>query len=273
MNDDRLFGLDEVPEVPLLREPRRAPAARGVARDARFLNDYPEDWKRCTACRGTGQAVTIEQHEWKPGEMGPWLRVPTGAPCPACLGMGSLCAMARLVAGHRCERCGHPYVPKGDAVMLNALTGHEIVEASWRPDGWSACDDLCEHTGLLRVVHESGIWAPVDPASVPVSEVREFVGVSRVEAQWRILTVHHLDGNKENCQPYNLAALCQRDHLEVQAKVVMERVYPGPHSPWFRWHAAGYYAEVYLGLKNLTRAEIEDRMDEFLALELDPSYG
>ena len=33
------------------------------------------------------------------------------------------------------------------------------------------------------------------------------------------LTVHHLDGNKANCKPYNLVALCQRCHLKVQARV------------------------------------------------------
>ena len=29
-----------------------------------------------------------------------------------------------------------------------------------------------------------------------------------------ILTTHHLDGNKANCEDWNLAALCQRCHLE-----------------------------------------------------------
>ncbi|GAH88897.1 unnamed protein product, partial [marine sediment metagenome] len=28
-----------------------------------------------------------------------------------------------------------------------------------------------------------------------------------------MLTVHHLDGNKANCEDWNLAALCQRCHL------------------------------------------------------------
>ena len=30
------------------------------------------------------------------------------------------------------------------------------------------------------------------------------------------LTVHHLDGNRENNEPWNLAALCQRCHLHIQ---------------------------------------------------------
>lgn len=34
----------------------------------------------------------------------------------------------------------------------------------------------------------------------------------------RYLTVHHLDGNKSNNHPANLAALCQSCYLHVQAK-------------------------------------------------------
>jgi hypothetical protein len=88
-----------------------------------------------------------------------------------------------------------------------------------------------------------------------------------VEARWRILTVHHLDGNKGNCRWWNLAALCQRCHLQIQGKVQMARVYPWPHSEWFKPYVAGYYAWTYLG-EDLTREEAEARMDELLALEL-----
>ena len=35
------------------------------------------------------------------------------------------------------------------------------------------------------------------------------------------MTVHHLDLNKSNCAWWNLAALCQKCHLTIQAKVVM----------------------------------------------------
>lgn len=59
------------------------------------------------------------------------------------------------------------------------------------------------------------------------------------------LTVHHLDGNKENCQWFNLAVLCQRCHLRVQAKVVLERPWYLPHSLWFRPLVAGYYASIH----------------------------
>lgn len=58
------------------------------------------------------------------------------------------------------------------------------------------------------------------------------------------LTVHHLDANKSNCAWFNLAALCQRCHLYIQSKVIMQRPWLLPHSDWFKPYVAGYYAAV-----------------------------
>ena len=58
------------------------------------------------------------------------------------------------------------------------------------------------------------------------------------------LTVHHLDANKSNCSWHNLAALCQRCHLQIQAKVIMVRSWYLPHSEWFKPLAAGFYASI-----------------------------
>lgn len=58
------------------------------------------------------------------------------------------------------------------------------------------------------------------------------------------LTVHHLDGDKSNCAWWNLAALCQRCHLHIQAKVEMSRVWMFGHSDWFKPYVAGYYAHL-----------------------------
>jgi hypothetical protein len=80
---------------------------------------------------------------------------------------------------------------------------------------------------------------------------------------WRILTVHHLDGQKSNCRWWNLAALCQRCHLTIQGKVRMDQAYMHEHSEWFRPYVAGYYAFTVLGLE-LTRPEVEARMEELL---------
>ena len=64
-------------------------------------------------------------------------------------------------------------------------------------------------------------------------------------ASGHVLTVHHLDGDKSNCRDWNLAALCQRCHLSIQGRVRMERVWMLEHSPWFKSHAAGYYAHLH----------------------------
>ena len=58
-----------------------------------------------------------------------------------------------------------------------------------------------------------------------------------------VLTVHHLDGNKANCAPWNLAALCQRCHLKIQGRVNMEQLFfleILPVSGWFKPHYEGY---------------------------------
>lgn len=61
------------------------------------------------------------------------------------------------------------------------------------------------------------------------------------------LTTHHLDGNKENCADWNLAALCQRCHLSIQGRVKMEQLFfleLMPVSGWFKPHYDGYLASL-----------------------------
>lgn len=146
----------------------------------------------------------------------------------------------REAAGHRCVRCQHPY------------------QTGVSPPEWSRCDELCEHGGPVRWRNRTGELTTV-PLNLDADAPRE--------AAYRILTVHHLDGDKANCRWWNLAALCQRCHLTIQGKVVMERVWPHEHSAWFRPYVAGYYAYRYLG-EELTREETEARVDELLALEV-----
>jgi len=59
-----------------------------------------------------------------------------------------------------------------------------------------------------------------------------------------VLTVHHLDLNLRNNSWWNIPALCQRCHLQIQSKVVMEQVWMFEHSEWFKPYAAGYYASI-----------------------------
>lgn len=91
------------------------------------------------------------------------------------------------------------------------------------PDNWCEIADAVKNAADWRCVRCDH---PHDPAS------------------GYCLTVHHLTGEKDNCKWWNLAALCQRCHLHIQAKVVMHRAWFLPHSEWFKPFAAGYYAYV-----------------------------
>jgi hypothetical protein len=180
--------------------------------------------------------------------------------CPVCLGdgctqcgeAGSAKDLIRTLAGHRCVRCQHPYT-KG---------AHGKGE-------WSPCDEACTHRGPYRYEWLDSAWHEVtadDPVS-PAGLVKQLAGLRAVEAQWRILTVHHLTMDKGDLRWWNLASLCQRCHLQIQGKVQMARVYPWAHSEWFKPYAAGWYAWAYLG-EELTREETLARLAELLALEL-----
>ncbi len=58
-----------------------------------------------------------------------------------------------------------------------------------------------------------------------------------------VLTVHHLDGNKWNCELWNLAALCQRCHLRIQNKVIWSRIPKTYDWRALKWRAITEYPE------------------------------
>lgn len=149
----------------------------------------------------------------------------------------------RELAGHRCVRCKHPFI---------------VGET---PGQWSPCDELCTHGG--PIASEPGGrdgTMYTHPRAIAGAIVSEGQGVCF--AQWRVLTVHHLNGVKFDCRWWNLVSLCQRCHLTIQAKVWMDRPWNKPHSEWFRPYVAGYYASLE-GLE-LSREETVARMDELL---------
>lgn len=110
------------------------------------------------------------------------------------------------------------------------------------------------------------------------SDWRQIAQAAKEGADWRcvrcghahdpqagyMLTVHHLTGDKSDCRWWNLAALCQRCHLRIQAKVVMERPWLLPHSEWFRPYVAGYYAAMF-GLPD-DRDYVAAHIDDLIAL-------
>lgn len=80
------------------------------------------------------------------------------------------------------------------------------------------------------------------------------------------LTVHHADLDPSNNRWFNLLPLCQRCHLRIQGKVVLERPWVWEHTAWFRPYVAGHYALKYLG-EDLDRRTVMARLDELLGLE------
>lgn len=98
----------------------------------------------------------------------------------------------------------------------------------------------------------------------------------KTDADWRcvrcneshiignVLTVHHLDGDKANCEWWNLAPLCQRCHLHIQGKVNMHQIYMFDHSEWMKPYVAGYVAHVK-GLPT-NREYINKHLNELLRI-------
>lgn len=161
----------------------------------------------------------------------------------------------REEAGHRCIRCGHPF-----------RTG------AHGKGQWSPCDERCQHKGPLGYLLKDGTVEEIGSDHIPAQEMLRAVGRGRVPeasgivAEWRILTVHHLDGDKSNCEWWNCLSLCQRCHLQVQTRVNPQIPWFLEHSDWFKPYVAGFYAHKYEG-KNITREEAIDRMEELLAYE------
>lgn len=156
---------------------------------------------------------------------------------------GGVKDMCRFSWDMRCERCGHPYA-KGAGE-------------------WSACDDECFTNDRHRFDADTTRtrWE-YDGESGD--------GIEIVEAHWRILTVHHLlhgHDAKRDLRWWNLTALCQRCHLTIQGRVLMDRVWPWEHTDWFKVHAAGFYAAAYEG-RDITFEEAVERLDELLTYEL-----
>lgn len=153
----------------------------------------------------------------------------------------------REEAGHRCIRCHHPFE-----------TGkHGKGE-------WTPCDEQCTHGLPIRLISDGlMVFESLQPGqSAGVLCAKGYT----IEAQWRILTVHHLDGNKANDAWWNTLALCQRCHLTIQCRVDPNTPFFFEHSEWAKPYIAGFYAWKYEG-RLITREEAMERMDELLAHE------
>ncbi len=154
---------------------------------------------------------------------------------------------SKIDAGFRCVRCGHPngmWLPEGNDLdlvgralqmrlgLMGPMRLYHVEGGAWLRHHLMPCDGYCTH----------------DP------EISEH----------RILTVHHLDGVKENLAWWNLMPACQRCHLTIQGKVQMDQGYQLPHSEWFLSYVAGFYAQVLE--EQPSREEVEADLVRYLIL-------
>lgn len=137
------------------------------------------------------------------------------------------------------------------------------------PDNWPAVALATKEAAGWRCVrcghpHEQpGQRIPCDDKCDPTRHA----GGKLNDGKQRMLTVHHLiEKDKANLNWWNLVALCQRCHLQIQGKVKMERRYMFEHSTWFKPYVAGYYAWRYLDVM-MSREQVECRLEALLALE------
>ena len=155
-------------------------------------------------------------------------------------------------AGHRCIRGGHPY-RKGE---------HGKGE-------WTPCDERCSHGHpiSLECVGSISVSEALAKMMAMQCDIPGLIKAGhKVCAQWRIGTVHHMDGDKDNCVWWNLLALCQRCHLTIQSRVNPQQPYMLEHSDWFKPYVAGFYAFKYEG-RQLTREQAIEEMPRLLAIE------
>ncbi len=92
-----------------------------------------------------------------------------------------------------------------------------------------------EWPGLAKLIKERAGWKC------------ERCGHGNHQASGHVLTVHHLDGDKSNCESWNLAALCQRCHLHIQGVVNMFQEFMFEHSDWMKPHVDGRNRAIATG--------------------------
>lgn len=152
-------------------------------------------------------------------------------------------------------------------IKMRRFTGN------YAPDGKSRRMAVCESVGNRCIrcghpyekrKHGRGQWTPCDSHCSHDGPVKTMDG--KTFAEWRILTVHHLDGDKSNDSWWNTLPLCQRCHLQVQGKVDPEIPYFLEHSEWIKPYIAGLYAKKYEG-REITRKEAESSLQKLLGYE------
>ena len=154
----------------------------------------------------------------------------------------------RAEAGNRCVRCKHP---EGDRqIMTTDQARVDELEKTFanvtvKPHHFDADDVM----GWRVVIHS--------PCTDDCTHAED--------GKIRVLTVHHLDGHKANNAWWNLLALCQVCHLQIQARVIPERPWLFAHTEWFVPYVCGFYA-AYYGNEDITREQADADPHRYLAM-------
>lgn len=129
--------------------------------------------------------------------------------------------IVRMLAGHRCIRCGHPYregrftwaprrpeEPAPD-VQLKALNDDLApADRAGHRTHWSPCDEHCQHSAPIRVRDQPRVEFAV-PANAPVTD-------SRLDDVWRYWpTLRKRDALQVD--PVDNAGAIVRDWKDVEA--------------------------------------------------------
>lgn len=153
--------------------------------------------------------------------------------------------------------------------MPRTLHTHGEYPSDWKAISDASCSAVgnrcirCRHP-YTKGTHGKGQWTPCDERCNHGGPIQNLGGI--ILAEWRILTVHHMDGNKANCIWWNLLPLCQRCHLQIQTRLNPQQPYILEHSDWIKPYVAGFYAKKYEG-RELSFMQVISELDRLLAFE------
>lgn len=108
------------------------------------------------------------------------------------------------------------------------------------PSNWPEIAKATKDAALRRCARcmhpQEGNWKAHGRAPVPCDKAC----LHEPNGKQRMLTTHHLDMNKGNVSWWNLAALCQVCHLQIQARVDWHQYYMLGHSHWMLPYLRGW---------------------------------
>lgn len=103
--------------------------------------------------------------------------------------------------GHRCKVC---YVKNGAAIFR----GYIVTGNRGKIEIYQTADGKIYDAENGNIIHDGTVYTAIEPLS----------GNENQKAIKVVLTIAHLDQDKDNNDYNNLAALCQKHHLKIDLK-------------------------------------------------------